>query len=224
MRVNLRSSDPSDRGLRARKVLVGIAIGLGVLAVLVLFTPLGGLAMVLLDGWFGGEVKSRQTYQGVVLSAKNGGDIAEGSRCALEVRLEDRLFGDMVKLELTCAGRGLYGQQDNLGWIAESSQRDGQVVHALDQWDDDGDPGIEFKLDEGVVTYWEQTGRQLKIPLDGLPAGRQPAEHDPALVPAERDASPGLDAAGAIAHPRPQVSERCAPGVVCWGPRIDKRL
>jgi hypothetical protein len=221
MRANLLPKGKSPRGPIVRKLLIGIGIGVGVLAFLALCTPLGGVVAGAADSAVGGDVKHRQTYAGVITRATNGGDLTVGSRCDVELRQEDRLLGDGVKMTLACGGRGLYGQQEDLGWIAESTRRDGEVVHALDQWDDEGDPGIEFKRDEGTVTYWDKTGLRLTIALEGLPQGRLPAEHDSALVPAELAVRPGLDAAGAIASPAQGVSETCAPGVVCWAPRID---
>jgi hypothetical protein len=222
MRANLlpkRSGRPD-----VRVVLIAIGIGLPVVASLVLFTPLGGVLMGAADSVAGGDVKVGRAYRGAISAAKNSPGLAVGDTCDLEVRLEDRLFGDMVKLKLACGGRGLYGQADDMGWIAESTVRDGEVVHAVDQWDDEGDPGIELKRDEGTVTYWDKTGLRLTIALEGLPRGRLPAEHDPALVPTEKAAPAGVDAAGAIANPEPRVSDKCEPGVVCWAPRMDVAL
>ena len=224
MRANLLPRDRASRGPLVRKLLIGIGIGIGVLALLVLFTPLGGVVMGGLDSAVGGDVKHRQAYAGVITEATNGGSLAVGSRCDFEVRLEDRLLGDMVKVVLACGGLGLYGQQEDVGWIAESAQRDGEVVHALDQWDNEGDPGIEFKRDAGVVTYWDNTGLKLTIALEGLPHGTLPLEHDPAVVPTEKAAPPGVDAAGAMATPAQRVSDKCEPGVVCWAPRMDVAL
>jgi hypothetical protein len=223
MSVNLIRRRGGGAGLPWRKILIGLGIALGVLAILVLFTPLGGPVMVALDSLAGGEVKGRQRYRGTITEARNGGDLAVGDKCGLEARVEDRLFGEMVKLELVCGGRGLYGQEEDAGWIMESTVRDGVVVRALDQWDDEGDPGIELTRDEGTVVYWDKTGLRLAIALEGI-SGALPAEHDPALVPAEKAAAPGVDAAGAIANPEPRVADACAPGVVCWAPRIDVKL
>jgi len=224
MRANLLPRNKTSRGPLVRKLLIGIGIGIAVLAFLTLFTPLGGVLAGAADSVAGGEVKHLQEYRGSITEARNGGDLAVGDKCDLEVRLEDRLFGDMVQLKLACGTRALYGQREDVGWIAEHTERDGEIVHALDQWDDEGDPGIEFKLDEGAVTYWDKTGLRLKIALDGLPKGALPAEHDPAFVPSEKAAPPGVDAAGAMAAPVPRVSEKCDPGAVCWGPRMDVAL
>ena len=224
MRANLMPGNRTPRGPLVRKLLIAFGICVAVLAFLVFLTPLGGVLMGVADSAVGGDVKRLQEYRGVITEAKNGGDLAVGSRCDLEVRLEDRLFGDMVRLELACGGRALYGQREDLGWIAEHTERDGEIVHALDQWDDEGDPGIEFKRDEGALSYWDKTGLRLKIALEGLPNGALPAEHDPALVPSEKAAPPGVDAAGAMATPAPRVSDKCEPGAVCWGPRMDVAL
>ncbi|MBN2497451.1 MAG: hypothetical protein JXR96_22860 [Deltaproteobacteria bacterium] len=217
-------SENTNGSGRLRKVLIGIAIAIGVLAFLVLFTPLGGPIMAAVDSVFGGEVKSRQQYRGAIIETKGSERLDVGERCEVEVRCEDRLFGDMVKVVLRCGGRALYGQEDAAGWIMESTMRDGEVVRALDQWDDEGDPGIEFDKDRGMVRYWDKTGLQLKIALEGLGSGELPAEHDPAGVPAEKPAPTGVEADAAMTKPEPQVSETCAPGVVCWGKRMDVDL
>jgi hypothetical protein len=224
MRANLLPKGGSSRGPLARKVLIGIGIGVGVLLFLVLITPLGGVIMGAADSVIGGEVMDRQIYRGSITEARNGDGLSVGDPCELEVRLEDRLFGEMVQLRLACGVRGLYGQEEENGWIMEFEKRDGRVVRALDQWDNEGDPGIEFKLDDASVVFWEKTGLRLKIALEGIPRGGSPAEFDPAYVPIERPSPPGADAAGAIANPAPQVADKCSPGVVCWGPRMDIAL
>jgi hypothetical protein len=220
MRANLIGGKP--RRPPVGVVVIAIGICVSVLATLFFVTPLGGMLVGALDSAAGtSAVTYRRAYKGVITKAKSGGSLSVGDRCDLELRIEDRLFGEMLKLQLACGGRGLYGQAEDMGWIAESTKRDGEVVHALDQWDDEGDPGIELKRDEGTVTYWDKTGLRLTIALEGLAPGKLPAEHDPAFVPAEKAAPVGVDAVGAMARPEPRVSDTCSPGVVCWGARID---
>jgi len=220
MRANLLPRKPRRPAVGMVLILIGVCVS--VLASLFFFSPLGGMLAGLLDSAAGtSAVTYQRAYKGLITKAKSSGSLSVGDRCDFEMRLEDRLFGEMLKLQLECGGRWLYGQQEDMGWIAESTKRDGEVVYALDQWDDEGDPGIELSMEKGAVTYWDQTGMRLTVALEGLPAGPNGVQRpvvDIGSLPAELVQPTDVDAAAALAH---GVSETCQPGVVCWGKRMD---
>jgi len=211
---------------RINGLFSGAALGMGVGALC--FVVFGmGVMLPLRDLLFGidraaGKTETyRRTYKGVLTKTKSSGNLSVGDRCDFAMRLEDRLFGEMLQLRLACGGRGLYGLEEDMGWIAESTKREGEVVYALDQWDDEGDPGIELSMDKGTVAYWDQSGMRLTVALEGLPAGPNGVPRpvvDIGSLPAEQVQPESVDAAGALAH---GVSETCRPGVVCWGKRMD---
>jgi len=207
----------------------GGTLGLGVgflclvLVGLPVLLPVRQLMVVADDAVGTRRVDGRKTYRGVIVDAKNSGNLGRGTACEFETRVENRLFGDAVQLRLSCGQQGLYGQSDDLGWMAERTVEGGEVLHALDQWDNEGDPGIEFRKDKGSVSYWDKSGMKLTIALERSPAAKASS---PVGAPLPEAGAPSGSAATAGSQPKetasaPQVAETCAAGTVCFGQRID---
>ncbi len=157
----------------------------------------------------------QQRYPGEVVEAKGTGQIKVGDQCQFQLTKTSGLVTDMVHLLLECGGTPLYGHVEGSGYVTESKEENGRVVHALDKWDDDGDPGIEFKASSAEVAYWQANGVRASIALDNVPgAATRGAPQPGAEAASTLSPKPGQRGASPDVHD-------CSPGQICLAPRFD---